>query len=248
MRQNSKCNNTKNKKAIATLSWLIFWGGISLVLVALIYNVFIMSSLYSMTRNATRPETDSHENHYGITNEKLSPNAAAASSMIRNTIILPRHTTNDKAKPVSEKDNQTANDLGQINKNQHNSNSYDIDEIQRREIQEIRESLPGNMMVPGNKPEAERNAIYADIEEQRQLQDLIQKNLATSYEKQRYYKLQAKRFEDEIELIQYCQEKLSNISDSEYIFHDLCSEITEHGEQIVEANQRSLENLHAACR
>lgn len=239
----NKDAKNRKQKALAAIPALIAGLSIFIAITTFGYCILFLTSLYSITYDMTNYEKASRKNKSIIEEEQLTIKTTAVPTIPDDPKNFQSTATAKKVKPNAKENNKTTNELDETEKDQYNGNSYDIDELKRREIQQLREALPGNMLVPGHKTEEERNAIYAAIEEQRKIQNLIQNNRAAPSDKQRYYDLQAKRFEDEIELVNHCKEMLSNINDNEHIFHDLCAEITEHADMVLEANEKSLNSL-----
>lgn len=239
MKYNSE-NKTKSRKQKIHSAILNAMIGFSMLFILAVtgYNIMSISSFYLMIRDLESYKKVSQKHQNNIKAETSIPKKVASSNHSNEHPKSIQEITAIKIEYVSVENDETANESEPIEKYQYVNNGYDI-----VEIQQLKEALPGNMMVPGNKSEMERNVIYADMKEQYKLQDLIQNDQATDDERQRYYDLQAKRFEDEIELIQYCKEKLSHFSHNEHIYHDLCADITEYGDEVIEADEKSLDNL-----
>jgi hypothetical protein len=117
------------------------------------------------------------------------------------------------------------------------------EEAKEREIRALQDALPENMHVPYKRSKEELQLQMADIQEQQQLFAAIESNKATTAEHQRYYELQAKRFEDEIALAEYCEKTVSGISQEEFAAHPLCAEVASRVNETRLTNAAALAEL-----
>ena len=112
-----------------------------------------------------------------------------------------------------------------------------------KEIRQLKEALPGNVMIPGKKTEEELDQMLESIKKQQYIQDLINEGEASGDDLRRYYELQAKRYEDEIALIDYCDQIISESQSEDDISNPFCKTVIEESGKKREANEASLEYL-----
>jgi hypothetical protein len=111
------------------------------------------------------------------------------------------------------------------------------------EIRLLKEALPGNIMLPGEKTEEELNQGLESIMEQQHIQALIDRQEATEHDLQRYYDLQAKVFEDEIALIDYCNQMVFEDQPGDDTSNPFCKSVSVEASEKRLANETSLEEL-----
>jgi heme exporter protein D len=119
-----------------------------------------------------------------------------------------------------------------------------VDEARERETRELRSALPDNMHLPGKRSKAELQQQMADIQEQQQLLSAISSGKASVAEHQRYYELQAKRFQDEIELADHCEKTVAGMGETaRNSQHPFCAEVASRGKGTRESNEAALAAL-----
>ncbi len=114
---------------------------------------------------------------------------------------------------------------------------------EQHEIQMLHEALPENRLIPINRSKQELERTIESIEEEQYIQTLINNKEATAGDLQRYYDLQARQFEDEIALIDFCQKVVAEEHSAYDVAHPFCASVVLDGEAKRMANEESLEQL-----
>jgi hypothetical protein len=116
-----------------------------------------------------------------------------------------------------------------------------------REIGQLRQALPDNTSVPGNRTPAELEQYMAEIREQQQLSSVVASARASEAERKRYYDLQAKHYEDEIELAEYCEAQVARATQGDPS-HEYCAEVAARAAETKQANSATLVALQRELR
>lgn len=160
---------------------------------------------------------------------------------------LPQAASPPASGKVNEEDFNTLKSAWENNETYKNMDQDDpLNEPlspREQEIQLLRKALPENSLIPGKRSEQELTGYLKSIEEQQDIQNLINKKKATVNDLRRYYELQAKRFEDEIELIDFCQRIVSGKYSDRDTSLPFCTAVVMEGEAKRAANEQSLEEL-----
>ena len=77
-----------------------------------------------------------------------------------------------------------------------------------KDIVELREALPGNMIVPGRRTREEEKSILETIEYHQYYYKLIQDNKETTEDLKKFYDVSVKQYQDELDLLDYCEGNL----------------------------------------
>ena len=115
--------------------------------------------------------------------------------------------------------------------------------IMLREMAILEDALPGNSFLPTIRTEDERERELSDIKEQQRLQQLVNDEQATQKDLDRYYTLQVKRFEDELTLIDFCEQYNNDAQVQETTPLIFCKKFLRHSDARREANQLSIASL-----
>jgi len=114
----------------------------------------------------------------------------------------------------------------------------------REELQYLQEVLPDNLMIPAEKTPEQVDALFAEFEQHRQLQELINSGKATQEDRERYYELRMKKYDEEIALINLCNDVASNsMASADERQAQLCSHIADSSEQRLQVINESIEAL-----
>lgn len=108
----------------------------------------------------------------------------------------------------------------------------------RRELEYLREALPGNLVVPAEKTVAEVDALFAEFEEYQALAARVDKGIATAEERSRYVEIRTARYEEEMALIYLCNDVAASADAA-----PLCANVAASGEQRLGDIQESLQAL-----
>lgn len=115
---------------------------------------------------------------------------------------------------VAEESNAAAVDEQQIDMDAASSDGTDdqSDEISltKRELEYLKEALPGNLVVPAEKTPAEVEALFAEFDEYQALARRMEEGTASAEERSRYYDIRMAKFQEEIALINLCNDVLVN--------------------------------------
>lgn len=118
---------------------------------------------------------------------------------------------------------------------------------QHQQVQYLKEINPDNLMIPTEKTELEVEQMLAEMERHRELQQRIDENTASDEERQQYVALHRQKLQQELELIQLCEDVVANSLETEEIHQaQLCTRIVEAREQrlqVIEASLLALDEL-----
>lgn len=112
-----------------------------------------------------------------------------------------------------------------------------------REVGLLKAALPDNMMVPSERTNMEAEALMADGQEQATLQALIDKGEATQSDKERYFDMISKQLEDEVEIINHCNQMVANSNNNADHSNNLCADISRDGGKRIEEIETRMEEL-----
>ncbi len=116
-------------------------------------------------------------------------------------------------------------------------------EVMAQEILDLKQALPDNRLIPVERTQAEAQELLEEMEEMQSIQELIAQDTATYSDRERYYDIQAKNFEDEIELINLCSERLTGSNDAEENPYGICSNIARDGTRRLQEIEKTMEQL-----
>lgn len=118
-------------------------------------------------------------------------------------------------------------------------------EMRAKEIQHLKEALPNNFLIPYDRTPEEAEELLAYAQEVSQelntIKESIDNNTATSEERQRYFDIISKQFDDEIELINYCNDMVADPNGDNPV--NLCGQILESADQQIQAAEVAKERL-----
>ena len=77
-----------------------------------------------------------------------------------------------------------------------------------KDIAQLREALPGNMIVPGRRTREEEKEILGNIESHQYYYKLIQDGKETEDDLKKFYEVSVKQYQDELDLLDYCESNL----------------------------------------
>lgn len=107
-----------------------------------------------------------------------------------------------------------------------------------RELEYLREALPGNRVVPAEKTAAEVDALFAEFEEYQALAERVAKGIATAEEKSRYVEIRTAKYEEEMALIYLCNDVAASADAA-----PLCANMAAGSERRLADIQKSLQAL-----
>lgn len=209
-----------------------------------VFAFFVSNLLYITSVHQPLPNVDKKDlNRPAELSSKQAPHAITSKNRVPKELSVthektakPFHGMNIKPSVDVPEENSRYADSDDENKNVHKR-------LEEREIQLLRDALPGNMMLPGIRTATELNNAVEDIKEQQHLQTLIESGKATANDLRRYYDLRAKHFEDELSLIEYCDKVLSTADSEEDLPYSFCMEISVNSAEVRRANEASLAKL-----
>lgn len=143
--------------------------------------------------------------------------------------------------PVNDWKNHRDLEGAEKDKIDENHTTYKRLSAAEEEIRMLQEALPENTLIPVKRSEQELSGFLQGIKEQKYLQTLINSKEAAPSDLRHYYDLQAKKFEDEIALIDFCQKILANENSAEDV--PFCTIVALDGKDKRKANEKSLEQL-----
>jgi hypothetical protein len=118
---------------------------------------------------------------------------------------------------------------------------YNMEQFEKRatEIEHLKEALPDNPLIPFERTQKEAEALLAVGQELSAISQSIEDHTATLEDRQRYLSIADKQFDDEIQLINYCDEMMADPNHA--TVPEVCSEISNNGmpriQEIEEARQ-----------
>ena len=118
-----------------------------------------------------------------------------------------------------------------------------LEVARERELHELQAALPENMHVPYKRSKEELQLQLEDIEEQQQLSTVVESGKATTADYERAYALQAKRFEDEMKLAEYCEKTVAGVAQEELAAHPLCAGVAARVNETRQSNVAALAAL-----
>lgn len=74
----------------------------------------------------------------------------------------------------------------------------------KRELEYLKEALPGNLVVPAEKTASEVETLFAEFDEYQALATRMDEGTASEEERSRYYDIRMTKFQEEIALINMC--------------------------------------------
>lgn len=80
----------------------------------------------------------------------------------------------------------------------------------RRELEYLKEALPGNLVVPAEKTAAEVDDLFAEFDEYQALVTRMEEGSASAEDRSRYYEIRMTKFQEEIALINMCNDLAAN--------------------------------------
>ena len=110
--------------------------------------------------------------------------------------------------------------------------------LAQRELEYLREALPGNRVVPAEKTAAEVDALFAEFEEYQALAERVAKGIATAEEKSRYVEIRTAKYEEEMALIYLCNDVAASADAA-----PLCANMAAGSERRLADIQKSLQAL-----
>lgn len=108
----------------------------------------------------------------------------------------------------------------------------------RRELEYLREALPGNLVVPAEKTAAEVDALFAEFEEYQALAQRVEEGAASAGERARYTDIRMIKFREEIALIDMCRDLAARQESA-----PLCANMAEHSEERLADIEKSMQAL-----
>lgn len=188
--------------------------------------------------------------------------ATSGSTQPEPAVIEPAHNTlsstvEDTTEPFSATVTTMTNrslpaDSIQSQNDQHDQAAED--EYRRnarhQELQYLQEVMPYSLMIPNEKTELEAERMLGEMELHRDLKQRIDDHSATPEERQQYVDLHREKLEEELVLIQLCQDVSTNSLDSDSTQSALlCTHIAHSAEQrlqVIEETMMELDNLLAS--
>jgi hypothetical protein len=190
------------------------------------------SNTFAMQENEIKP-VGTNDTSSNTTFTPIQPQNSDRAEDAQDMVVLVEDWDDEGDNKVNEI--VTGNDQNDILSQQRKAKEH--------EISLLKEALPGNIMLPVEKTEEELDQQLESIIEQQELQALIDNQEATESDLQRYYKLQAKHFEDEIALIDYCNQIILENQPGDNTLYPFCMTVSEKSSEKRQANEASLEKL-----
>lgn len=243
----SNISNSSTGKANMTFVLGVFLGIIIAVVLA---GTFFLSSHFSMRNEvATGKITPPKEVFFPIKAEPEAkpepqppqPSVAEATPSSTPKIIA---AAKPVAPPVNEPDPE---ETWQETDESDTEAAYEKEQVEMRakEIQHLKEALPNNFLIPYDRTPEEAEELMAYAQEVSQelntIRESIDNNTATSEERQRYFDLVSKQYDDEIELINYCNDMVADPNGDNPV--NLCGQILESADQQLQAAEVAKEQL-----
>lgn len=117
----------------------------------------------------------------------------------------------------------------------------ELAEMRKEEIDGLKEALPGNQLIPFERTQEEVEALFAVAQELGTIRESIGNNTATPEDRQRYLDFVGQQFDDEIELIDFCNEIMADPNNA--TSRELCGQLSEMGEQRIQEIEGEREEL-----
>lgn len=227
-------DNNQNKKSHATFIWSLLIGTTTLF-VGLAIGLTIRTPLHATSVVQEKP----------VTEEQLTTTYSQQNSFIEQPaqdIVFdnPSEQATDPIEMTADEDETVLDTSDHVDDAEPDTGTL----ARREELQYLKEVLPDNLMIPTEKTAAEVDALFAEFEENRQLQERIEKGEATPEEKERYYDLRMKKYDEEIALINLCQDVAANsLASSDERQAQLCSHMAESSAERLQVINESIEEL-----
>lgn len=208
----------------------VFWAATSMV-------VLLLSAtwMWVATTGSTQPEPAVIEPVHNTLSSSVEDTAEPFTA----TVAL---TTNRSLSMVSLQSQSYQDD--QAAEDEYSRNA------RHQELQYLQEVMPNSLMIPNEKTELEAERMLGEMELHRDLQQRIDDHSATPEERQQYVDLHKEKLEEELALIQLCQDVSTNSLDSDSTQSALlCTHIAQSAEQrlqVIEETMIELDNLLAS--
>lgn len=118
-----------------------------------------------------------------------------------------------------------------------------LEEARAAELRELQRALPENMHVPYQRSAEELQLQREELEEQQRLFAAIEGGRTTRAELERAYELQARRYEDELELAAHCEKTVAGLEQGALAAHPFCASVASRSSGTKEANLAALAAL-----
>lgn len=175
---------------------------------------------------------------------QAAPEPQQLEALVATTPPLPPAKTMAPAKPVEPVvEEQEPEETWQETDERNAEKEYDIEqgEMRTEEIEGLKEALPGNQLIPFERTQEEVEALFAVAQELGAISESIENNTATPEDRQRYLDIVAQQFDDEIELIDYCNEMMTDPNNA--ISLELCGQLSKMGEERIQEIEGAREEL-----
>lgn len=235
-------SNSKGSGGMKLVVGIAFGG----LLAAVVYGVLFHSSFFSVKDKAPAIEKAPQKIRYSIQTEpQVEPEPQPAQPSAAVATPPPSAKTvavAEPARPDPVAEEAEPEEVWEENDEDNVEEEYDVEaDARTREIQQLKEALPNNILVPFERTQEEAEELLAVGQELTLIRESIENNTATYEDRQRYLDIVSRQFDDEIELINYCSEVAADSNTG--VPNGLCSSVSEHGDQRLEEIEKMREDL-----
>ncbi|MCP4350897.1 MAG: hypothetical protein GY795_35985 [Desulfobacterales bacterium] len=170
----------------------------------------IVISVFILTRNKPRVETPQADNHVAKKTDVLKHTSEIQKNVPKKNENL-TETGTEPGKQVQEKSVEDLIISDEEPRDEEIEQPESSEEENQREIERMKQALPGNMWVPGEPSEEEAEEQQQMLKHTILLEKKIRKDTATNEEKRVYYGYKIKMVQDRIDIIQYYQKRTSEL-------------------------------------
>lgn len=208
----------------------VFWAATSTFVL-----MVVTTWMWVVTGGSTQPKPTVH----GPAHNPLSSPVAVSAEPFTATLA----STTNRSLPADSIHRQN-DQHDQAAEDEHTRNA------RRQELQYLQEVMPYSLMIPNEKSELEAERMLGEMELHRDLKQRIDDRSATPEERQQYVDLHKLKLEEELALIQLCQDVSTNSLDSDSTQSALlCTHIAHSAEQrlqVIEETMMELDDLLAS--
>ncbi|MCP4113439.1 MAG: hypothetical protein GY749_49245 [Desulfobacteraceae bacterium] len=169
----------------------------------------IVISVFILTGNKPRVEAPQTDNHVAKKADVLKHTPETQKNVPGKNENLTENRT--EPVPVRQVQEKLAEDLIISDEEPRDEEIEQPEEENQREIERMKQALPGNMWIPGEPSEEEAEEQQQMLKHTILLEKKIRKDTATNEEKRVYYGYKIKMVQDRIDVIQYYQKRTSEL-------------------------------------
>ncbi len=210
------------------------------------YGVLLLSSIHSLTAQLSdSPPHQKQTTPIPITEPPPQSNTPPPSPPEAPEPEVTAKATPSKQEVVEEVEEEPEfiEEEAPVEENIDDGEMLKAQEMMAQEIFDLKQAMPDNRLIPVERTEAEAQELLQEMEEMQSIKELIDQDAATYSDRERYYDIQAKNFEDEIELINFCNDRVGSSMGSADNPNGICSNISKDSERRLQEIQKTMEQL-----